>query len=433
MANVFVQINALDSVTSASPSSTPGLAGGSPITINAYAIGPNSQVINTDIGLFNLAPGTYNINATANGYNPSSTQSVTMQSGDNTRIVYLYLDPTQHSNVTASIVINPQVDGTSWTLTGSTVTLTGTSINGAGIVTAPLNATLSVPDGTYTFTITAPGYTSYPQVVNITSSNSSITAQLVKSSDTTNSIGTTAVAGQPSSAIVQALLNNPLTPAAPSQAEWVPPTDAYNKYYTATQARIYVNRLFIDEVNGLQFVLQDNTIPVFGYASRYADAYGQGRSLIQGQFVINFISEAYLLTMLNDVGGFTGGNLSTPTPGIQSAVVQDNNIAKLIQQGDPNQMLSTLVSARTQTIAAAGPGAVPAIKAARKKASTPTNKYNNAVYQSQVFDMEIDFGEGPTKRVRRLEKIKLTSNEVILDQSGTPVLDTYGFIARRLL
>ena len=50
----------------------------------------------------------------------------------------------------------------------------------------------------------------------------------------------------------------------------------------------------IDELDSVQFVLQDNKIPVYSYMGRYFAAIGQGRSLVQGQIAINFISERCL-------------------------------------------------------------------------------------------------------------------------------------------
>jgi hypothetical protein len=49
-----------------------------------------------------------------------------------------------------------------------------------------------------------------------------------------------------------------------------------------------------------------------------------------------------------------------------------------------------------------------------------------------LFDLELQLGEGQEKKVRRLEKVKLISNEQVYDQSGQVLRDVYGFMARRL-
>ena len=56
-----------------------------------------------------------------------------------------------------------------------------------------------------------------------------------------------------------------------------------------------------DELDSVQFVLQDNKIPIYPYMGRYFAAIGQGRSLVQGQIAINFISEGYLYAVLDNI------------------------------------------------------------------------------------------------------------------------------------
>jgi len=80
---------------------------------------------------------------------------------------------------------------------------------------------------------------------------------------------------------------------APSY-EWIYPNSTDGKYFTATQAQMYIGNLFIDELVNLQFAYQGNRIPMFGYCSRSADAFGTGRLLVQGQIAINFVTEGYL-------------------------------------------------------------------------------------------------------------------------------------------
>jgi hypothetical protein len=58
--------------------------------------------------------------------------------------------------------------------------------------------------------------------------------------------------------------------------------------------------------------------------------------------------------------------------------------------------------------------------------------YPNAVYQNIPFDIVINF-EGAGRTVtRRIESCSLISNETVLDHNGSPILDSYGFIGRRL-
>lgn len=55
------------------------------------------------------------------------------------------------------------------------------------------------------------------------------------------------------------------------------------------------NDIFIDEFNHIQWELQANLIPKFGYCSFKFDDVAQGKSLVQGQLAINFVSPGYLI------------------------------------------------------------------------------------------------------------------------------------------
>lgn len=427
MADYQLIVYVIDEVTNGAPNNPPG-EHGTPVTASVFVY-PSSQNKSTDsngIATFTLPEGSYSVQVTAPGYNPTNQPAVVSADSN----VYVPLGAMPVAQIPISINIVPALSGATWIVSGPS-SISGTFVNGQAISS---NGIMSLDPGDYDITVTAAGYTSNPNPVSVTvsPSSSTFTIPIIQSTDQ----GQVPVANTTtvnSDAIQQALLQNPIADYQTGQSEWIPPTDSYNKYFTATQARIYVGNLFIDEVNGLQFALQDNTIPIFGYASKYADAYGSGRSLIQGQLVINFISEMYLLTVLEEFKTKTQPTPPQPSQAVQTAVDLTNKIKILRAAGANDTLVSTLVDARLRALAGTGLPGISAVKAANTVVKSSGPVYNNPVYQSTVFDLEVKLGEGPTQRTRRLEKIKLTSNEVIYDQSGQPILDTYGFIARRLL
>jgi hypothetical protein len=102
-----------------------------------------------------------------------------------------------------------------------------------------------------------------------------------------------------------ALKNSPttaMTVTTPADTpEFVAPNANYGRYFMANDARMYIGNVFVDELDSVQFVLQDNKIPVYSYSGRYFAVIGQGRSLVQGQIAINFISEGYLYAVLDNI------------------------------------------------------------------------------------------------------------------------------------
>lgn len=233
----------------------------------------------------------------------------------------------------------------------------------------------------------------------------------------------------------------PLTPE--DIPEFIAPNTGQGTYFTMTQARMYVGGLFIDELNGLQFAMQDNKIPVYGYASRFYDAVAQGKSLVQGQFTINFISEGYLLTVLREYVK----NVNDDTPIDKNTKEQQARLEFLVnklQNPDPAwtpAMISAAKDEINNLAATLGPAAVSAAKAGinadvRSQNNSilglPGGDYPNAVYEAVAFDIIIEYTGAGRTITRRLEDCHLISNESIMDHSGTPILDSYGFIARRL-
>ena len=325
------------------------------------------------------------------------------------------------------VVLSFGVPNTAYNVTGPNGFSSGTLFaddGGSGMVSPPVA-------GAYNITAQASGYEQINQQFNyVPGQVTTLPVPMVKTTDPNNLMPI-----NPNPTIQQALSTGPVIDMGSDDQEYIPPNDQYNKYFTATQARIYVGNLFVDEVNGLQFVLQDNTVPIYGYASRFVDAYGQGRSLVQGQLALNFVSEGYMFTVLDEFHNGAGASMTILNDETVARIMTlTKNINIMTQQNAPSNQISNMISQRNLLVSSRGLQGVQAAKSQLQVLVPQTiSNYNNATYSDIVFDMVLLFGEGLTQRTRKLEKIKLTSNEVILDQSGNQVLDCYGFIARRLL
>lgn len=232
--------------------------------------------------------------------------------------------------------------------------------------------------------------------------------------------------------------------------ECIPPNNGQGTYFTMTQARVYIGDIFIDELNYCQFILQNNKIPIYGYASRDFDNIAQGKSLVQGQFGINFISEGYLFTALKEYNDLSGsGNVvdaTTDTTTQNQATLL--SLVNKMQNPDPSWTPAMFTTAKAQInqlvidLGPQGPQAIQSAKAgidsAIKKQSDsilglPGGDYNvNATYNDIEFDIVIQYTGAGRTITRRIERCHLISNESIMDHSGTPIIDSYGFIARRL-
>lgn len=80
--------------------------------------------------------------------------------------------------------------------------------------------------------------------------------------------------------------------------EYIPSDYGFQRYFTRANTRLYINSIFIDEFHHIQWELLYNLIPKYGYCSSKFDDVANGKSLIQGQMGINFVSPGYLIGAL---------------------------------------------------------------------------------------------------------------------------------------
>jgi len=322
------------------------------------------------------------------------------------------------------VQFSPALAGLVWTLDGGSSVAT----NASGV--SQVNG-VSPGDHTVNFAGTA-DFASAAQSITVGSCRS-FTVMLVR----------TAANGNLPSGLNQQTIydpnSNPLGALGVAQdtSEDTYDNSAYVGYFTSAQARLYIGSLFIDQMHTLQYALQQNNIPVFGYCSEFADAYARGRSLVQGQLVLNYVHQGYLRAALKQYAKLSRSASASGSPPSTGAAIAGvlGKISDISQQGtsSANQELGGLAQQKlTGLLAGSVPGDIDDAKSAMSAANTPYNPYNNPLYEHMVFDMRIEIGDGPQLTVRLLEDVKLGANEQIFDQSGQVISESYGFTARRL-
>ncbi len=78
-------------------------------------------------------------------------------------------------------------------------------------------------------------------------------------------------------------------------------SDIERKYYSSLDVEIYFSNVYIDEVVKIEYIINQNTMPLFGYNSYIYDEVVQGSRMIQGSFVINFTQPRYLFSVLESM------------------------------------------------------------------------------------------------------------------------------------
>lgn len=404
---------------------------------------PGQPVINGQLST-HLPVGSHYVTVTAAGYDQQQV-SFDVYSEQVTKTVDLV--KTQAIQVPLKIVVAPN-DATPAQTAGGTVSISGTGvtvvyqIGDDGIV---ITQDKYAVDTKLTIAASKEGFGSASELFYVSDGPVTYNLQLVAD----NAVGDGNDGQKVTSPAVVPASTKPADPY-----EWIYPSGAFGKYFTTSQARMYVGRLFIDELNSVQFALQANRIPVYGYCSRDFDAVGRGKALVQGQLAINFVSEGYLYTVLKeyariaqqqvDDGQKLNSRLaalnvqrdqledilqSTTSLGAQSALPGTED---WLPDAESVQAGIDAINQEMQTLAAAGPQAVQDQRVQLAAFTAPVDPYPNAVYLPIPFTIEVDLTGAGRTVTRRLEKCYLTGNEQIYDQSGAVLLDVYSFIARRL-
>lgn len=73
-----------------------------------------------------------------------------------------------------------------------------------------------------------------------------------------------------------------------------------SEYFSAADVKLYFGDIWVDEVTTLNFQLQEEVMPIYGYNSYTFDAAARGKRLVQGSFGLNFTSVGYLQEIVSN-------------------------------------------------------------------------------------------------------------------------------------
>jgi hypothetical protein len=71
-----------------------------------------------------------------------------------------------------------------------------------------------------------------------------------------------------------------------------------NEYFSGADVHIYIGDIWVDEITSIDFVLEEQVLPIYGYNSYTYNTVARGQRLVRGQFSINFTSTGYLQQVL---------------------------------------------------------------------------------------------------------------------------------------
>lgn len=78
-------------------------------------------------------------------------------------------------------------------------------------------------------------------------------------------------------------------------------TEISREYFSGANVNVYFGDIWVDQLFSIEFSLQEQVAPIFGFNSYTWDRIARGSRFISGTFTINFTENGYLQTILDSI------------------------------------------------------------------------------------------------------------------------------------
>lgn len=156
------------------------------------------------------------------------------------------------------------------------------------------------------------------------------------------------------------------------------------RYFSSIDADLYFGDQYIDEVVSIQWQVQQNVLPIFGYNSYTFDDIAVGNRIVNGQFAVNYTESNYLTKVMKAMKKISRQMYGEDKPAISAFSDAD-----------------------------------------RQRRNTPI--------WDAGFDLLVGYGEKTKdayEQIIILDCCQLTGCAQQLDSNGEPILEIYSFVAR---
>lgn len=202
-------------------------------------------------------------------------------------------------------------------------------------------------------------------------------------------------------------------------------------YYSGCEVSIYFGDIWVDQLVSLSFTMQENSNPIYGYASYTFDSLARGNRIVQGTFKIAFKENYYLKSVYE--------NLSTS--GINSSAASDSGVST-----ENSNMLANIIKASNNFSSVEFEALANAYEKTFWGNDTQINHntykpyftYDREPGDINVGGFNIIISYGPLSQNSTLENASIATilgvyingvNQEIAP-TGQPIFETYSFIAR---
>jgi hypothetical protein len=216
------------------------------------------------------------------------------------------------------------------------------------------------------------------------------------------------------------------------------------EYFSGADVYLMFNNVMVDEIVSLEFNLQEQSIPIYGYASFTYDAIAHGARLVTGSFTINFKETFYIRETLSRLS-INKINSSNPGGKTKDKALDRLEVDKLISFIKGSSINDIEQAADKYENALWGAGSQPRINKYKDPFFANLKGANEEKYNPILeygFDIIINFGNEIEEiyssvdqfpsTVKIINGVHLTGVQMIATPTGEPILEKYTFIAKDL-
>jgi hypothetical protein len=238
------------------------------------------------------------------------------------------------------------------------------------------------------------------------------------------------------------------------------------EYFNGSTSSIYFGDIWIDEVSMFQVEVVHTKTPVYGYASNFFDAIIDGPVLVRGSFAINYKETGYLYMALeayqsrikgkaNSYGPYDGNEKKNQIKRANlESMINNSNIYGPVSKQPPDGWEYEQYKQITNfaSYAQANDRGLDKFEnlaeefedvfwKQSKRFGGPNSinesSRNSLGIERDGFDIYVINGDynNPIANhtTRKIHNVNLVSSSMVIDSSGRPIQEVYGFLAKNLI
>lgn len=138
-------------------------------------------------------------------------------------------------------------------------------------------------------------------------------------------------------------IDNPLTTTYNKYGFMDSKASPHREFFSGANVKVYFGDVWLDQIAGISYVLQENVAPIYGFKSYTFDRISRGTRYVQGEFVINFTENGYMQNILDKI--------RTGMEDVQEAIEQEESFAYVTSLSEEQNIRDLLAVGNTDRYA----------------------------------------------------------------------------------